>query len=100
MSVLTVRAKVKEENVADVEAAAEKMFAAIEQAQPANVRYASCKLSDGVTFVALLQVDEGTDNPLPALAAFQEFQAGLKSWLAEPPAPEQLTVVGSYRLFD
>lgn len=100
MNVLTVRAKVKEENVADVEAAAEKVFAAVEQEQPGNVRYASCKLSDGVTFVVLLQVQEGTDNPLPALPAFQEFQENLKSWVAEPPVPEQLTVVGSYRLFD
>jgi quinol monooxygenase YgiN len=100
MSVMTVRAKVKEENVADVEAAAEKVFTAIDQQHAGNVRYASCKLADGVTFVVLLQVTEGTENPLPALPEFQEFQENLKTWMAEPPVPEQLTVVGSYRLFD
>ena len=47
----------------------------------------------------LLEVEDGTENPLPSVPAFREFQAGLKSWLAEPPVPEQLTVVGSYNLF-
>jgi hypothetical protein len=38
--------------------------------------------------------------PLLALPAFAEFQAGLENWIAEPPDPERLTVVGSYRFFD
>ena len=50
MNVLMVRAKIKEENVADARAAIEKVIQALEQAQPAGVRYASCLLSDGVTF--------------------------------------------------
>jgi hypothetical protein len=49
--------------------------------------------------VALLQVDDGVDNPLPALPEFREFQENLKNWVAEPPTPDQMTVVGSYRLF-
>ena len=53
MNVLMVRAKIKEENVADARAAIEKVIHALEEAQPAGVRYASCLLSDGVTFVAL-----------------------------------------------
>jgi hypothetical protein len=40
------------------------------------------------------------DNPLAALPAFVEFQENLKQWMAEPPTVEQLTVVGSYRLFE
>jgi hypothetical protein len=28
-----------------------------------------------------------------------EFQENLKQWMAEPPTVEQMTVVGSYRLF-
>jgi len=31
--------------------------------------------------------------------AFRDFQANPKSWIAEPPAVEDLTPVGSYRLF-
>ena len=100
MSVLMVRSKVKEESVADVDAAVERMFAAIREAQPEGIRYASCRLPDGVTYVALLQIDDGVENPLAALPEFRELQEGLAGWLAEPPSPEQATVVGSYRFFD
>ena len=99
MSVMMLRAEIKAENVDDVEAAAIKMFAAIDAAKPQGVRYASCKLADGVTFVVLLALDDGTDNPLAPIPEFREFQENLKNWIARPPAPEQLTVVGSYQLF-
>jgi hypothetical protein len=99
MSVLMVRSKVKTENVGEVEAAVQRLFAAIQQAQPHGIRYASCRLADGVTYVATLELDDGVENPLPALPEFREFQANLKAWTAEPPIPEQLTVIGSYRLF-
>lgn len=99
MNVLMVRSKVKTESVAEVEAAIEKVFSAIEQAQPEGVHYASSRLADGVTFVALLELDDGMDNPLPALPAFGEFQEDLKKWTAEPLTLEQMTVVGSCRLF-
>src|SRR5215472_62306 len=99
MNVLMVRSRVKADSAAEVEAAVAKMFAAIEQTQPRGVRYASCRLPDGVTFVALLALEDGIDNPLPALPEFRAFQDSLKNWMAEPPTAEPLTVVGSYRLF-
>jgi hypothetical protein len=99
MNTMMVQATVKPECVRDVEAAAKTMFAAIEAAAPDGVRYASCRLSDGVSFVALLALDDGIENPLPAIAEFRAFQEGLGQWLATPPVPDQLTVVGSYRLF-
>lgn len=46
-----------------------------------------------------LEIEDGADNPLPGLPAFAEFQEDLKKWMAEPPVVEQMTVVGSYRLF-
>jgi hypothetical protein len=99
MNVMIARAKVKAENVAEVESAAKTMFAAIDEARPQGVRYASSLLPDGVTFVVLLALDDPTYNPLTALPEFTEFQGNLKNWIAEPPIPEQLTVIGSYRLF-
>lgn len=100
MSVLMVTARVKDDKVKDVEAAAQKMFAALHQTQPRGVRYASCKLPDGVTFVALLELEQdGGTNPLFAIPEFVEFQEGLKDWVAEPPSPSRMDVVGSYRLF-
>jgi hypothetical protein len=74
------------------------MFTAIEAAQPQGVRYASCKLPDGVTFVILLGLDDDEKKPLGTVSAFRDFQENLKTWIAEPPAIEQLTPVGSYLL--
>jgi hypothetical protein len=99
MSVVMIRAKVKAESVVDIEAAAEKMFAAVHAAQPDGVQYASTRLADGVSVVALLALDDPDDNPLLALSEFREFQERLPEWLAEPPTVEPLTVIGSYRLF-
>jgi hypothetical protein len=100
MQVMMVRSKVKSESVGDVEAGVQKMVAAIEEAQPVGVRYSSCKLPDGVAFVALLELEDGNENPLVNLPAFREFQDNLKNWLAESPMPERLEVVGFYRVFD
>lgn len=103
MNVLMVRSKIKEENVADAQAATENVFQAIEQAQPAGVRYAAAWLSDGVTLLALLEVenseDPRRDNPLLALPAYAQLRENLKQWYAEPSAVEEMTVIGSYRLF-
>ena len=71
MNVLTVRATLKEEHVADAEAAVKRMFAAIEREGLEGIRYASIKLADGVTFLALLELEDGIENPLPALPEAQ-----------------------------
>jgi hypothetical protein len=99
MGVIMVRAKIKAEDVAEVEAAVEHAFAAIQREQPPGVKYASCRLADGETFVVLLALDNDGDNPLSALPEFRAFQDGLQRWLAEPPTVEPLHVVGSYKLF-
>ena len=99
MTILTARAKVKEEHVAEAEAAVKRMFAAIEREGIEGIRYASVRLEDGVTFLALLEVEDGMENPLAGLPEAQEFYASLPAWYAEPPELGQGTVVGSYRLF-
>jgi AhpD family alkylhydroperoxidase len=42
----------------------ERVFATIREAGLEGIRYVSSRLSDGVTFVALLEVAEGVENPL------------------------------------
>jgi quinol monooxygenase YgiN len=98
MTVMMIRTEVKEDHVADVETAVQKMFAAIKEAEPRGVRYASSKLPDGVTFVVLLEL-EGEANPLGTIPEFTQFQENLKGWLAGPPTAEPLQVIGSYQLF-
>ena len=99
MKVQMVRAKVKATAVTEIEAAGKRLFAALELAQPQGIRYTTCRLPDGVTYVNIIAIDDGVDNPLPALPEARAFQEGLKQWLAEPPTSEQLTVFGSYRFF-
>ena len=53
MCVLMVGSRAKTEGVSEVEAAIEKAFSAIAEAQPEGPRYAFCKAGDGTTFVAL-----------------------------------------------
>ena len=99
MSVQMAEAKIRAESVTEVQAAAKKMFAAINAAQPEGIRYAWWVLPDGETFVALAQLDDGVENPIPGFPEFREIQEGLEGWLAEPPNTQPLTVIGSYRLF-
>jgi hypothetical protein len=99
MNVLMIRAKLKAESIPDIEAATEKMFAAINAERPAGVKYASTRLPDRASAVAFLALDDQADNPLQAIPEFREFQEQLPDWLAEPPIVEPLTVIGSYELF-
>lgn len=99
MNVMMFRAKIKHENVDELETAAKTMFSAIEARQPEGVKYASSKLSDGETYVIVLALESPPENPLTAIPEFQAFQAGLRNWLAEPPSSDPLAVIGSYNLF-
>jgi hypothetical protein len=99
MTVLTVRATLKEEHVAEAEAAVRRMFAAIEREGLEGIRYASVRLQDGVTFLALLELEDGVENPLLALPEAKEFYDSLPGWYVAPPEVGPGTVIGSYRLF-
>jgi hypothetical protein len=77
MSVLMVRSKAKSESVAEVDAAATAMFEAIGATRPKGIRYSSYKLVDGLTYLAVLQLAEGVENPLLQMEAFRQFQEGL-----------------------
>ena len=98
MNVVMIRAKIKEENVADTQAATEKVIQALEKAQP-DVHYGVTRLSDGVTVLAFLEMEPGQEHPLRGLREYTEMLENLKEWYAEPPTVEHMTVIGSYQLF-
>jgi hypothetical protein len=52
MCVFKLASRGKTERLSEVEAAIEKAFSAIAEAQPEGVRSSSCKAGDGTTFVA------------------------------------------------
>jgi hypothetical protein len=97
MALQIVRAGVKPEHAADLEAAAAKVFASLSELQPDGLRYASLRMDDD-SYLILVEVADGTESPLPSIAAFQEFQAGLRGWLSGAPVIESASVVGSYRV--
>ena len=99
MTVTTVRATLKEEHIEEAVAAVQRMFAAIEREGLEGIRYASVKLEDGVTFLAMLELEDGVENPLLALPEATQFYERLPGWYAEPPEVGTGTVIGSYRLF-
>ena len=99
MSVQIAQVKIVAESVTDVQAATKKMFAAIDAAEPEGIRYASLLLADGETFVAVVQVEDGVENPIPAFPEFRELQELVAASRAEPPDVQSLTIIGSYQMF-
>ncbi|MEO3810932.1 MFS transporter [Sphaerisporangium sp. B11E5] len=73
----------------------EKVFAELAEKAPAGLRYATFRLADGVTFVHIVQKEEG-DDTLTELAAFKEFGDGFKDRAASGPERQGATLVGSY----
>ncbi len=79
-------------------AAAREVFASLDEVRPGGVEHASCRAQDD-SFVILLQIADGMQNPLPGIPAWTEFQRRLRGMLSGPPQQEELTVVGTYDLF-
>jgi hypothetical protein len=75
-----------------------EVFAELASQRPAGLRYAAFRLDDGVSFVHVAELDDGSRNPLAASEAFGKFQAGIADRCAQGPAAADATVVGSYQL--
>lgn len=100
MKRVMVRYRVKAERAEENRRHIAAVFAELERARPAGLRYASFTLDDQVTFVHLASIEtaDGT-NPLVALAAFRDFTARIRDRCEEPPVTSELHEVGAYRLF-
>jgi quinol monooxygenase YgiN len=99
MTVVLLRQKVKDGHVEEAEAAARDLFAALERVRPDGIRYASTRVVDSSTFVALTELADGIDDPRRAIPEFQRFLEQLKDLVDGPPVIEQLDVVATYNLF-
>ena len=101
MTVLVVQCEVAKEHVADLEAEAAEVAAALADARPEGMRWALGRLPDGVTFVGLLELADGVENPMPGIPAARAFQQRLaERVVGDPPVPQPLDIVGAYGLFD
>jgi hypothetical protein len=92
-----VRYKVKPDRAAENEALVRAVYEELAVTEPPGLRYATFRLDDGVTFVHLATV-EGESNPLPEVAAFGRFQAGIRDRCEEPPVATEVVTIGSYRV--
>jgi hypothetical protein len=99
MSVMMVRQKVKDGSVEEAEAAARELFATLDRVRPEGLRYASMRVVDSSTFVALVELADGIDDPRPAIPEYLLLLEQLKDLADGPPVIEHLDVVGSYNLF-
>ncbi|MDK0518245.1 hypothetical protein [Streptomyces sp. ML-6] len=99
MPVLMIRHEVADEGVAEVVDAIGAAFAAVEAHRPEGIRYAYLRQAGTAEFVALLDLDEGIENPLPGLEAARELQATVAKWAVGTGAvPQRFDVLGSYRI--
>lgn len=99
MHVLMVTSKVKEEYAADAQAAVDELIGALDREQPAGVRYAVTRLSDGVTILAFLEMEPGQEHPLRTFPKYVELLENFEPWRAEPATADLMIVLGSYHLF-
>jgi len=101
MKKLIVRYKVKAGKADENQKLIEKVFAELHKNRPDGLRYASFKLSDGVSFVHIVSVETADGrNLLIETPAFKLFNAGIQDRCEEKPVLPEMTEVGSYRFFD
>ena len=98
---LIVRYKVKSDKVDENQKYIRKVFEELHQTRPSGLRYASFRLSDGVSFVHIVSVETNDDrNPLVETPAFESFNAGITDRCEEQPVLTEMTEVGSYRFLE
>jgi hypothetical protein len=95
-----IRYKTKPEFASENQRLVEKVYSELNARNPGGVHYATFRLADGVTFLHLFTTDSDDGaKTLSGIAAFAEFQRGLSERCAEGPVAQDVTVVGSYRVF-
>ncbi|MER5418847.1 hypothetical protein [Streptosporangium roseum] len=99
MSVFMISYQVADEGVTEVVEAIEKAFAAVDAQRPDGIRYTYLRRVGGTEFVALLELADGVENPLPGLAEARRLQATVARWAVGPAsAPQPFEVLGDYRM--
>jgi len=93
-----VRYKVEPGRVAENEELIRAVYEELRSTGPADMRYATFRLEDGVSFVHV-HTNERSDgvNVLTSLDSFKKFQEGIRDRCDEAPVATELREIGSYR---
>ena len=95
-----IRYRTKPGRADENQALVDAVFTELNAAAPDGVRYLALRLADD-TFIHLVTVErEDGANPIPGLAAFRAFQAGIKDRCIEPPQSSEATIIGNYRALE
>ncbi len=90
-----VRYRVRPEFADENERLVRAVFAELQRARPANLRYSTFRFADGTGFVHVASTADG-DDPLTRLEAFQRFRRGLPERCVQPPIVTELRPVGRF----
>jgi hypothetical protein len=91
-----VRYKVRPESADNNVRLVRAVYDELAVTRPPGFRYATFRLDDEVSFVHIAFEAGPGPGPLPGLAAFQEFQRGIRERCEEPPVVTELQEVGSF----
>jgi hypothetical protein len=72
------------------------VYRELAELRPKGFSYATYRLDDGRTFVHVAEQDGDGDNPLSGLAAFAEFQAGIRERCEWGPEVGGAELVGRF----
>lgn len=94
---ILVQYRVHPDRAAENEGLVARVYAALAEARPAGLRYATYKLADGVSFVHLMSAETPEANDaLRQLPAFKAFTSGIKERCAGQPVTDEVLEVGRY----
>ena len=95
-----IRYKTKPEFADANQRLVERVYEELKALDPGGMHYATLRLADGVTFLHVFTTDSDDGaNVLGGVAAFNAFLKDLPERCAEAPVSQEITVVGSYRVF-
>jgi hypothetical protein len=91
-----VRYKVKPDRVEENVALVEAVYAALSDARPEGLHYATFRLADDLSFMHLVVETDQPGSILGQVPAFQAFTADIEGRCDEPPVATEITLVGSF----
>lgn len=97
MTTLMLRYHVADSDVEVVARAVESAFAGLEKAHPRGLRFTYYRVPEAAEFVGIVELEDGAENPLPALEATRALKAVVdRVAVGGPPVAVPLKAIGTY----
>jgi len=100
MQQFIVQYKVRPDRVEENERLVKDVFAQLKEQSLGDVRYASLKLEDGLSFVHIVSIEtQDGSNPITEMSAFRAFSAAIRDRISDGPMQTAFETIGSHRMF-